>query len=60
MHLFVVFEFSFRLSQVDDVTRLPSAHTCFNRLDLPCYTSEAVMRARLLVAVENTEGFSHN
>jgi E3 ubiquitin-protein ligase NEDD4 len=58
--VFIVSEFSFQLFQVDDVTRLPSAHTCFNRLDLPCYTSEDVMRARLLAAVENTEGFSHN
>ena len=31
--------------------RLPSAHTCFNQLDLPEYASEDILSERLLRAV---------
>eukprot|EP00850_Spirogloea_muscicola_P022377 SM000291S10855 [mRNA] locus=s291:47169:64581:+ [translate_table: standard] len=38
--------------------RLPSAHTCFNQLDLPEYTSKEQMEERLLLAIhEANEGF---
>jgi len=38
--------------------RLPSAHTCFNQLDLPDYPSEEVLREKLVQAVsEGHEGF---
>jgi hypothetical protein len=37
--------------------RLPTAHTCFNHLLLPSYTSREVLRVRLLMALENAEGF---
>ncbi|CAA3008577.1 E3 ubiquitin- ligase UPL2-like [Olea europaea subsp. europaea] len=37
---------------------LPSAHTCFNQLDLPEYPSEQHLEERLLVAIhEGNEGF---
>jgi len=36
---------------------LPRAHTCFNRLDLPAYRSYEELREKLLLAVENSEGF---
>ncbi|XP_026661935.2 E3 ubiquitin-protein ligase UPL2-like isoform X2 [Phoenix dactylifera] len=37
---------------------LPSAHTCFNQLDLPEYTSKEQLQERLLLAVhEANEGF---
>lgn len=37
---------------------LPSAHTCFNQLDLPEYPSEEVTREKLLVSIrEGSEGF---
>jgi E3 ubiquitin-protein ligase HUWE1 len=37
---------------------LPTAHTCFNQLDLPEYPSEEVMREKLLIAIrEGAEGF---
>jgi E3 ubiquitin-protein ligase HUWE1 len=37
---------------------LPSAHTCFNQLDLPEYSSEEETREKLLVAIrEGSEGF---
>jgi len=38
--------------------RLPSAHTCFNQLDLPVYKSYDKMRTNLLKAIhECSEGF---
>jgi hypothetical protein len=38
--------------------RLPSAHTCFNQLDLPEYASKEQLQERLLLAIhEASEGF---
>jgi len=37
--------------------RLPVAHTCFNLLLLPQYSSEEKLRAMLITAIEWTEGF---
>ncbi|OMJ30040.1 E3 ubiquitin-protein ligase TOM1-like [Smittium culicis] len=38
--------------------RLPSAHTCFNQLDLPLYDSYETLRSQLLLAIsECTTGF---
>ncbi|XP_033097633.1 E3 ubiquitin-protein ligase HECW2-like [Anneissia japonica] len=39
-------------------TSLPRAHTCFNRLDLPPYTSYAMLLEKLVIAVEETSTFS--
>lgn len=36
---------------------LPKAHTCFNQLVLPTYSSYEVSKDRLLFAIRNTEGF---
>jgi hypothetical protein len=37
---------------------LPSAHTCFNQLDLPEYSTEEILREKLLYAIkEGGEGF---
>ena len=36
---------------------LPKAHTCFNRIDLPEYVSQAQMLEKLKIAMENTMGF---
>ncbi|XP_023244570.1 probable E3 ubiquitin-protein ligase HERC4 [Centruroides sculpturatus] len=36
---------------------LPVAHTCFNILDLPHYTTEEALRIKLLQAIEHTQGF---
>jgi E3 ubiquitin-protein ligase HUWE1 len=37
---------------------LPSAHTCFNQLDLPVYVTQEELREKLLLAVkEGSEGF---
>mmetsp|Transcript_11818 Transcript_11818/g.36038 ORF Transcript_11818/g.36038 Transcript_11818/m.36038 type:complete len:1826 (+) Transcript_11818:227-5704(+) len=41
-----------------DINRLPTAHTCFNQLDLPEYPTEEKLRKSLLVAIrEGAEGF---
>nr|DAD23683.1 TPA_asm: hypothetical protein HUJ06_025146 [Nelumbo nucifera] len=38
--------------------RLPSAHTCFNQLDLPEYSTKEQLQERLLLAIhEASEGF---
>ncbi|KAF8629680.1 hypothetical protein AX17_005616 [Amanita inopinata Kibby_2008] len=39
--------------------RLPQAHTCFNQIDLPQYTSYDMLRQQLLLAInEGGEGFA--
>lgn len=41
-----------------DTDRLPTAHTCFNQLDLPEYENKEILKERLLMAIrEGTEGF---
>lgn len=40
-----------------DNQRLPSASTCFNILKLPVYSSEAVLREKLLYAITAKAGF---
>lgn len=48
----------FSLHRAYGADRLPSAHTCFNQVDLPEYPSEEVLREKLLQAVsEGHEGF---
>ncbi|XP_016517711.1 E3 ubiquitin-protein ligase NEDD4-like isoform X1 [Poecilia formosa] len=37
--------------------KLPRAHTCFNRLDLPPYESFEKLREKLNIAIENAQGF---
>ncbi|KAL5963585.1 putative E3 ubiquitin-protein ligase HERC4 [Taenia solium] len=36
---------------------LPVAHTCYNILDLPKYSSMEILRTKFMQAIENTEGF---
>lgn len=40
-----------------DTDRLPTSHTCFNTLLLPEYKDKGKMRERLLVAIDNAQGF---
>jgi ubiquitin-protein ligase E3 A len=44
------------LQGLDD-ERLPSAHTCFNHLILPQFSTKEQLRKKLLQAIENHEGF---
>ncbi|XP_037401882.1 E3 ubiquitin-protein ligase NEDD4-like isoform X4 [Pygocentrus nattereri] len=47
----------FTIEQWGTPDKLPRAHTCFNRLDLPAYESFDDLREKLLLAVENAQGF---
>jgi len=40
-----------------DSETLPSAHTCFNHLLIPEYSSKEKLRDKLLKAIQNSEGF---
>ena len=46
-----------RVPVASDAERLPSASTCFNLLKLPQYSSEAVLRDKLLTAIHSGAGF---
>ncbi len=43
--------------QGEDSERLPTAHTCFNHLLIPEYSSKDKLRVKLLTAIQNAEGF---
>eukprot|EP00164_Ancoracysta_twista_P004501 GFYU01006067.1.p1 GENE.GFYU01006067.1~~GFYU01006067.1.p1 ORF type:complete len:841 (-),score=152.56 GFYU01006067.1:99-2621(-) len=40
-----------------DTMRLPQAHTCFNQILLPEYKTRDKLREKLVVAINNAEGF---
>jgi E3 ubiquitin-protein ligase HUWE1 len=46
----------FGANSTGSTRRLPSAHTCFNQLDLPLYDSYEVLREQLLVAINQGTG----
>ncbi|KAI8060438.1 E3 ubiquitin-protein ligase RSP5 [Gongronella butleri] len=47
----------FTIEKSGEVTQLPKAHTCFNRIDMPPYRSKESLIAKLTLAVEETVGF---
>ncbi|KAG6006583.1 NEDD4 E3 ubiquitin-protein ligase [Claviceps maximensis] len=47
----------FTIEKTGELTNLPKAHTCFNRIDLPPYKSMETLQQKLTVAVEETMGF---
>ncbi|KAK4643054.1 NEDD4 E3 ubiquitin-protein ligase [Podospora pseudocomata] len=47
----------FTIEKAGEITNLPKAHTCFNRLDLPPYKDLAMLQNKLTIAVEETMGF---
>ncbi|XP_041074642.1 E3 ubiquitin-protein ligase NEDD4-like isoform X1 [Polyodon spathula] len=47
----------FTIEQWGTPDKLPRAHTCFNRLDLPPYESFEDLREKLHIAIENAQGF---
>ncbi|XP_051511958.1 E3 ubiquitin-protein ligase NEDD4-like isoform X2 [Myxocyprinus asiaticus] len=47
----------FTIEQWGARDKLPRAHTCFNRLDLPPYESFEELREKLHMAIENAQGF---
>jgi ubiquitin-protein ligase E3 C len=46
-----------RVGIMRDGDKLPASSTCFNVLKLPTYSSEKVMRERLIYAIESGAGF---
>jgi hypothetical protein len=40
-----------------DDSRIPSAHTCFNDLILPKYSTKEIMSSKIYQAIEHNEGF---
>ncbi|CAF4406832.1 unnamed protein product [Rotaria socialis] len=47
----------FTIERWGDRTKLPRAHTCFNRIDLPPYESYQDLRQKLIQAMEMSEAF---
>lgn len=47
----------FSIKKVSGTDRFPVAHTCFNELDLPEYSSKNDLKWRLLTAIKETSGF---
>lgn len=41
----------------EDSDQLPSSHTCFNHLLIPEYSSKDKLKQKLLLAINNSEGF---
>lgn len=49
---------TFHIVQVDVVPEhLPTSSTCFGKLYLPEYTDETTLREKLLLAIQNSQGF---
>jgi ubiquitin-protein ligase E3 A len=50
---------NFTIEKVDGTDdRYPCAHTCFNKLDMPEYSSRAIMKDRLTTAISQRVGYS--
>eukprot|EP00730_Choanoeca_flexa_P005425 TRINITY_DN11938_c6_g1_i8.p1 TRINITY_DN11938_c6_g1~~TRINITY_DN11938_c6_g1_i8.p1 ORF type:complete len:787 (+),score=232.03 TRINITY_DN11938_c6_g1_i8:235-2595(+) len=47
----------FCVDKFGDHHSLPRSHTCFNRLDLPPYKTKSELKEKLVLAIEETEGF---
>ena len=47
----------FTIRKIPDSDKLPSASTCFNTLKLPSYSSEKVLKERLLTSIHSGAGF---
>ncbi|KFH40688.1 E3 ubiquitin-protein ligase-like protein [Hapsidospora chrysogenum ATCC 11550] len=47
----------FTIEKAGEITNLPKAHTCFNRIDLPPYKNMEMLQQKLTIAVEETMGF---
>jgi len=49
----------FKIKRIGNIKDLPKSHTCFNRIDLPPYTSYTQLKQKLLLAIsEGMGGFS--
>jgi ubiquitin-protein ligase E3 A len=43
--------------QSEDTESLPTSHTCFNHLLIPEYSSKEKLKEKLILAINNSEGF---
>ena len=50
-------DLALKVVRADKLGMLPMAQTCFNRLFLPDYKNEKILRDKLIVALENAQGF---
>ena len=50
-------ELKMAVSRYGDGEHLPAAHTCFNHLLLPDYKNYEKLKAKLLQAIQHSEGF---
>ncbi|XP_066140952.1 E3 ubiquitin-protein ligase Nedd-4 isoform X8 [Euwallacea fornicatus] len=48
----------FTIERWGTTDNFPRAHTCFNRLDLPPYESYALLKEKLIKAIEGSQGFA--
>ena len=46
-----------KITKIENSERLPMAHTCFNQLDLPDYGNPQKLKEKLLICIENSDGF---
>eukprot|EP00948_MAST-09A_sp_MAST-9A-sp1_P001077 g1077.t1 len=51
------FKFTITLPSDANIDELPRAHTCFNQLVLPPYTTSMQLKAKLLYALNSSNGF---
>ncbi|EGD72982.1 hypothetical protein PTSG_11480 [Salpingoeca rosetta] len=49
--------FTIQRAEHTNFSRLPTAMTCFNRLVLPAYPTEELLRQRVQTAIDNAQGF---
>ena len=47
----------FTIQMSDKTSHLPKAHTCFNILELPKYSSYTELKSKLTLAINNSVGF---
>ena len=50
-------KFTIAKNATEQIMSLPSAHTCYNQIDLPEYPSKEILHERLLLAIKETKGF---
>ena len=54
---FSALEPKFTIKRIQEIDKLPVAHTCFNRLELPDYINEELLESKLLYAIHNAGSF---
>ena len=50
-------EVALTFQKTANIDMLPVSHTCFNMFSLPAYPTKEMLRSKVLLAIEHTEGF---